>query len=228
MPSHKSKLMADSALDIAVEVVRDRASLARIITQWEELAGDALEANPLYEPWMMLPALEAPAEGDFHCCLAWVRDPERSDLPAKLGGLFPFRRERRYRGFPASVLRSWSHPSWAWELCTPLVRTEGAQLYVAALLDWLERDGAAVVELRHVPRDGAFSGVLAEVLRNHNSTLFADDVAAPDYAGGLGMRNLVIGMGTLGEMWVSMLPLLYRTKRRIAVSSRSGTRAVTA
>jgi hypothetical protein len=53
--------MADSSLDIAVEVVRDQASLARVIVQWEELAADALEPNPLYEPWMMLPALEAPA-----------------------------------------------------------------------------------------------------------------------------------------------------------------------
>jgi hypothetical protein len=228
MPPHKRKRMADSSLDIAVEVVRDQASLARVIAQWEELAADALEPNPLYEPWMMLPALEAPGEGDFHCCLLWVRDPERSDVPAKLGGLFPFRRERGYKGFPAGALRSWSHPSWAWELCTPLVRAEGAPQYVATLLDWLEREGAAVVEFRHLPREGGFSAVLAEVTREHDSTLFAEDVAAPVWTGGLGMRNLVIGIGTLGEMWVSMLPLLNRTKRRIAAASRSDPPAVTA
>ena len=228
MPPSKYKLMADPALDIAVELVRDRASLGRIIAQWEDLVGHALEPNPLYEPWMMLPALDTPGDGDFHCCLLWVRDPERSDLPAKLGGLFPFRRARAYKGFPASALRSWSHPSWAWELCTPLVRTEGAQQYLAALLDWLERDGAAVIEFRHMPRDGAFSGVLADALRDHKSTLFAHDVAAPAWAGGLGMRNLAIGIGTLGEMWVSMLPLLNRTKRRIAAASRSDSPAVSA
>lgn len=220
--------MADSTADIAVEVVRDRTQLVRIVPQWEDLAAHALEANALYEPWMMLPAPQTPADGDFHCCLLWVHDPERSDLPAKLGGLFPFRREGSHRGFPASALRSWSHPSWAWELCTPLVRAEAAPRYVAALLDWLWRDGAALVEFRHVPRNGAFSGLLAEVLREHKSTIFAEDVAAPAWAGGVGMRNLFIGLGAMGEMWVSMLPLLNRTRRRIAAGTRSLPRAMTA
>jgi len=165
--------MADATLDIAVEVVRDRASLARFIPQWEDLAGHALEPNPLYEHWMMLPALEALGDGDFYCCLLWVRDPERSDLPAKLGGLFPFRSERRYKGFPASALRSWSHPFWM--LCTPLVRAEGAQRNVAALLDWLEREGAPVVEFRHVPSDGRFNDALADALRERKSMVLATD-----------------------------------------------------
>jgi len=220
--------MADPVLDIAVEVVRDRASLARIAVQWEDLAGHALESNPLYEPWMMLPALDAPDGGELHCCLLWARDPERSDLPATLCGLFPFRRERGYRGFPASALRSWSHPSWAWELCTPLVRTDGAHRHVAALLDWLARDGAAVIEFRHLPRAGAFMDVLAEALRERELTLFADDVAAPAWTGSLGMRNLAIGIGILGEMWVSMLPLLHRTKRRIAAAARIASPALPA
>jgi len=219
--------MADSVLDIAVEVVRDWAGLARIVAQWEELASHALEPNPRYEPSMMLPALKGADEGDFHCCLAWARDPERSDLPAMLGGVFPFRRGRSYMGFPVSALRSWSHRSWAWELCTPLVRAEGAQRYVVALLDRLERDGTAVIEFRHMPRGGAFSAVLAEALRERDATPFADE-HAPAWTGDLGMRTLTIGMGTLGEMWVSMLPLLNRTRRRIAARSRSDSPALPA
>jgi hypothetical protein len=70
--------------------------------------------------------------------------------------------------------------------------------------------------------------VLADVLREHKSTVFADDVAAPACAGEFGMRNLVVGVGTLGEMWVSMLPLLDRTRRRLAASPRSDARAVAA
>jgi len=218
--------MIDSALDIAVEVVRDRASLTWVIAQWEDLARHALEPNPLYVPEMLLPALDSAGERGFHCCLLWARDPERSDLPAQLGGLFPFKRERRYQGFPASTLRSWSHPSWAWELCTPLVRIDGAQRYVAALLEWLARDGTAVVEFRNVQRGGGFSDVLADALREHESTLFACDTATPESAGGPGLRNLAIGLGTLGEMWVSMLPLLSRTRRRIAAVSRGYAPAV--
>lgn len=212
--------MPDSVPDIAVEVVRDRASLVRVLAQWEDLARHALEPNPLYEPEMMLPALDAAGESGFQCCLLWARDPERSDLPAQLGGLFPFKRERRYQGLPASTLRSWSHPSWVWELCTPLVRTDGTLHYIAVLLERLERDGTAVVEFRNVHRGGGFCDLLADALRDHESTLFAWDIATPESAGGPGLRNVAIGLGALGEMWVSMLPLLSRAKRRMAAVSR--------
>jgi hypothetical protein len=219
--------MADSVIDVAVELVRDRAGLARFIPQWEDLAAHALEPNPLYEPCMLLPALDAPGE-DFHCCLIWVRDPERSDLPAKLGGLFPFRREKRYRGFPARALRPWTHPSWAWELCTPLVRAQGAQRYVATLLERIERDGAAVVEFHHVACNGGVSGVLADVLREHKSTVFSHDVPGPSGFDGPRVRKIVIGIGAVGEMWVSMLPLLNWTKRRVAIRSRGASAEATA
>src|SRR4029077_595053 len=56
--SSKYEHMADSALDIAVELVRDRASLARISAQWEELARHALEPSPLHDPAMTLALLE--------------------------------------------------------------------------------------------------------------------------------------------------------------------------
>jgi hypothetical protein len=210
--------MADSAFDFAVEVVRDRASLARFIPQWQDLAAHALERNPLYEHSMLLPALEALGEGDFHCCLLWVRDPERSDLPAKLGGLFPFRRERRYHGFPATALRSWGRPSWM--LCTPLVRAEGAQRHVAALLDWVDRDGAALVEFRHVPSDGPFNGALADALLQRKSTVLAIPVVEGWGKDSRSMHNVVIGSGAWGEMWVSMLPFANWAKRRIASTSR--------
>ncbi len=209
--------MVDSVPDIAVEVVRDRTSLLRLLPQWEELARHALEPNPIYLPWMVLSALLVQDSRDFHCCLLWARDPERSDLPAELAGLFPFERQRHYSGFPASTLRSWSHPSW--KLCTPLVRAEGAPRYLAAMLDWLERDGAAVVEFRHVPRDGRFSGVLADVLRERKSTV---------YAYGVELHNVVIGSGALGEMWVSMLPLMQWRKRGLAPGSRRNQTAATA
>src|SRR5678815_6130237 len=59
-PEHrasKHEHMADSALDVAVEAVRDRASLVRISAQWEELARHALESGPLLDPAMTLALL---------------------------------------------------------------------------------------------------------------------------------------------------------------------------
>jgi hypothetical protein len=206
--------MADSALDVAVELVRDRPSLARISAQWEELARHALESSPLHDPAMTLALLEAAGAGGFRCCLSWARDPERSDLPAALGGLFALRRER-----------TWGFPSWI--VHTSLVGAEGAQRHVAALLDWLERSGATVVEFRQVPREGRLNDALADVLRERDSTVHVREGAAAGVAAGLGLRNLVIGLGTVGEMWVSMLPLLDRARRRMA-ASRAESRAVAA
>jgi hypothetical protein len=203
--------MADSVLDVAVELVRDRASLARISAQWEELARHALEPSALHDPAMTLALLEAVGGGGFRCCLSWARDPERSDLPAALGGLFGLRRERSACGFPS------------WIVHTALVGAEGAQRHVAALLDWLERSGATVVEFRQVPREGPLNDALADVLRERDATVHVREGGAA----GPGLRNLVIGLGTVGEMWVSMLPLLDRAKRRMA-ASRAESRAVAA
>ena len=152
--------MADSALDVAVELVRDRASLARISGQWEELARHALESSPLHDPAMTLALLETAGTGGFRCCLSWARDPERSDLPAALGGLFALRRERSAWGFPA------------WIVHTTLVVAEDAQRHVAALLDWLKRSGAAVVEFRQVPREGRLNDALADVLRERDAMVY--------------------------------------------------------
>jgi hypothetical protein len=141
---------------VTVSVVRDRASLARVVAAWEDLARHAIEPNPLYEPWMLLPALEAQGSEDFVCVLAWSG--------GTLTGLFPLKRERRYKGMPVDVLRSWWHKSWM--LCSPLVRVGAAHTSILALLDWLVRDGcrASALEFVYLPTDGAFHGVLAEVL----------------------------------------------------------------
>ncbi len=200
--------MADSALDVAVELVRDRPSLARISAQWEELARHALESSPLQDPAMTLALLEAAGGGGFRCCLSWARDPERSDLPAALGGLFALRRER-----------TWGFPSWIVD--TALVGAEGAQRHVAALLDWLERSGVTLVEFRQVPREGRLNDALADALRERDAMVYTRDVAAPGGVGGAGLRNLLIALGAVGAMWVAMLPLLDRAKRRMGARSRT-------
>jgi CelD/BcsL family acetyltransferase involved in cellulose biosynthesis len=148
--------MKPSNAPITVSVVRDRTSLARVVEPWEDLARHVIEPNPLYEPWMLLPALEAQGSEDFVCVLVWSGDV--------LTGLFPLTRQRRYKGTPLDVLCSWRHKSWM--LCPPLVRAGAAGASIRALLDWLARDGcrASAVEFAYLPADGAFHGALAEVL----------------------------------------------------------------
>src|SRR5262249_28823744 len=163
----KQERMANPALDVAIEAVQDRASLAWISAQREDPVSQALDADPLHDPALTLARLQADGEGGFSLCLSWARDPERSDLPASLGGLFAVRRERSAWGVTCWILRA------------PLVRAEGAQRHVAALLGWVKRHGATLIEFRHVPRDGRLNDVLAEVLREHDAKIYACDLPAP-------------------------------------------------
>ena len=56
-----------------VQLLRDRQSLAAIVRPWEDLAANALEGNPFYEPWMLLPALWARGDEDFECVARFMR-----------------------------------------------------------------------------------------------------------------------------------------------------------
>ena len=136
--------------------LHDRHSLGARAPALEELARHAIDPNPLYEPWMLLPALEAAQDDDFVCVL--------TEAGGSITGVFPFRRARRYKGLPITVLRSWRHASWMF--CPPLLRPRTAAASVRALLDWL-RSGeadASAVEFLYIPTDGAFHAVLADVL----------------------------------------------------------------
>jgi CelD/BcsL family acetyltransferase involved in cellulose biosynthesis len=137
-----------SGTGLIVEAVRD---LRALVPDWEALAADAMEPNPFYEPWMLLPALEAyaGARDGFECFAVWDN--------GVLGALFPMKREGRYRGLPAAVLRSWRHRNML--LSTPLVRAKNA---VACLRAFLESGAAPVIEFEHLPAGGPFYGALVE------------------------------------------------------------------
>jgi CelD/BcsL family acetyltransferase involved in cellulose biosynthesis len=135
-----------------VTVARSRTELECLVPAWEDLARAALEPNPFYEHWMLLPALEAFAAGqELRVVLVW--DGER------LAGLFPFQRLARYKGLPAATLTSWRHPHCL--LCTPLVRADCARACIEALLD---HSGASLLELCYLPAGEPFHRALLEAL----------------------------------------------------------------
>src|SRR5438034_2094075 len=138
-----------------IHVLRDRESLAAIVAPWEELAAHAIEPNPFYEPWILLPALRAQGEGEgFRCISIWDG--------GTLIGLFPFERRRRFKGLPVATLTSWRHSAYL--LCTPLVRADAAHIALQALLRWAV-DEASVLELLYLPANGAFDDVLRAVAK---------------------------------------------------------------
>ena len=135
-------------------VLRERESLATLAPAWEELAWHSLEPNPFYEPWILLPALQAQGGADLRCVLLWQGD--------KLAGFFPFTRERRYKGLPLATLTSWRHSAYL--LCTPLVRSDVAVDVLKALLAWRDAE-ASLIELKYLRADGPFAAALAKALR---------------------------------------------------------------
>jgi len=138
-----------------IQVVRDREALAAIVPAWEDLAAHAIEANPFYEPWILLPALRAQGEGEgFRCVLVW--DCEQ------LIGLFPFERRRRFKGLPVTTLTSWRHSAYL--LCTPLVRADASIECLRALVHWAVNE-ASVLELLYVPANGPFDDALRASVR---------------------------------------------------------------
>jgi len=147
-------------MGLRLQSVSDPRALAAIIPAWQGLAADACEANPFYEPWILLPALQAQGAAHFRCLLAWDGDA--------LLGFFPFERQRRYKGLPVATLASWRHSTHL--LCTPLVRAGAAVECLKALLAW--RGDASLFELRYLRADGPFAAALARALRT-SRTAFA-------------------------------------------------------
>jgi CelD/BcsL family acetyltransferase involved in cellulose biosynthesis len=132
--------------------VRDAAGLRALLPDWEALAADAAEANPFYEPWMLLPALQAFGEGEGFRCIAVWQD-------GTLSALFPMRLERRFHGLPLRALRSWSHRNMLH--CTPLIRSKSAARCISALL---HSGLAPVYHFDWTCVDGVFYGALAETV----------------------------------------------------------------
>jgi CelD/BcsL family acetyltransferase involved in cellulose biosynthesis len=132
-----------------VIVLRERASLAAIVPAWDELAANALEPNPFYEPWILLTALRARGEENFECVTVWQ--------DAALIGLFPFERRQRFRRLPVATLASWRHSAYL--LCTPLVRHDAAVPALRALMRWALGE-ASVLELLYLPATGPFDDAL--------------------------------------------------------------------
>ena len=158
---------AEAAPEAAsVTVARSEAEIAALVPEWEALAKGALEPNPFYEPWMLLPALEALADG-VSVSIAAVR------VEGRLAGVFPFQRAQRYKGLPARVLTLWRHRHCM--LCVPLVSAEAAAPCLDAFLAWAANE-AALCEIEYVPMGGAFHCALVEAAARRGTSAAADDV----------------------------------------------------
>src|SRR5258706_6154937 len=127
-----------------VIVLRDRAGMGAMVPAWEDLAANALEANPFYEPWILLPALWARGEEGFECVSVWDE--------GKLIGLFPFERRASFKRLPVATLTAWRHSAYL--LCTPILRAADEHAALLALIRW-DVDQAAETVVLYLPALGS-------------------------------------------------------------------------
>lgn len=146
-----------------VEVRGGLPAMRALAPDWEALAREAAEPNPFYEHWTLLPALEAYGASDGFRLIAVWED-------GTLGALFPMQLERRFRGMPVSVLRSWRHRNML--ICTPLIRARSAEKCIGALL---ESGLAPLVEFDWIPAGGVFYSALTEAVASAGHTWMVTD-----------------------------------------------------
>ena len=142
----------------SVKVLAGVEDMAAIVPSWENMAAVAIEPNPFYEPWMLLPALELFGLGrGFRLVTVWHGD--------RLDAVLPLERSSGFKGLPLPALSSWRHRHCL--LCTPLVRADGAVETLAALVEWLRADGegTSLVGLQYIPTEGPFNQALMAALK---------------------------------------------------------------
>lgn len=163
--------MADN--DLRFVVVRNPAGLEAHRHAWEDLSAYAVEPNPFYEPFMLLPAIDMYAH-DSVLQFVFIYAVGRG-RPALLGFL-PMERANRYKGLPLVHLRLWMHRHCY--LSTPLIRRGQGRRCLSGFLDWLrDNDTGVAIDWRNITGDGAFISALTRVLTDSGLTYVSHESA---------------------------------------------------
>jgi CelD/BcsL family acetyltransferase involved in cellulose biosynthesis len=145
-----------------IAAVADATALACHVAAWDDLAANAIEPNPFYESWMLLPAMEHLAADQAERVVVVLVYLLEAPGPPRLIGLFPFARRKRYRGLPFSHLTLWDYG--ACYLSTPLLRRGYGRAALAALWEWLHdpENAGGAMELHWVPAEGPIAQLLTD------------------------------------------------------------------
>jgi CelD/BcsL family acetyltransferase involved in cellulose biosynthesis len=162
-------------------VIDHPSGLGEHVAAWDELAASAIEPNPFYESWMLLPGIDAYGRDlPLRFVLAYAHGPGGAPL---LCGFFPLERLASYKGLPLRHLRLWRHRHCY--LGTPLLRRGHAHGCLEAFLAWLASSrNTSMMQWGRIASDGPFYGALQEVLgetgrRRFVSQTFARAVLRP-------------------------------------------------
>lgn len=154
---------------------------------WQDLAADASEPNPFFEPWFAGPSWEQFAP-QAHCVMAAHFDGDR------LTGVLPLVRSANYYGHRLPHLSVWLHAN---AFCgAPIVARGFERDFWRSL--FAELDGAAgsalFLHLRAFPATGPMSEALRDVLAETGRPAFTvDSSTRAMLASGLDAQNYLAG-----------------------------------
>lgn len=133
------------------------------IAAWDLLARAAVEPNPFFESWYLLPALRA---FDPHGRVKLLV----LEADGQITGLLPVRQESRYYGHLLPHLSSWTHANCF--LAAPLIARGFEDLFWSHLLRWADRNAqtALFLHLAHMPATGPIQNTLGKVLAQQGRT----------------------------------------------------------
>jgi CelD/BcsL family acetyltransferase involved in cellulose biosynthesis len=126
------------------------------IERWRELAADAAEPNPFFEPDYVLPAAELIGGRRLALLVVQARD--------EWSACMPIHRPRRWHRVPVACVASWHHKYCF--LGTPLVRPDREESAVASLARELMRQPAAFVGLDSLADEGAVRDALRTAIED--------------------------------------------------------------
>ncbi len=167
-----SQCRGDSSLKpMSVVVIDNFDILEDYVQAWEELAVEAIEPNPFYEPWMLIPALRALGTGKDLFVVLVLTVKEGKPV---LCGVFPLEKRQRYKRLPVTAYGLWQHIYCP--LCTPLIRASYARECMDTFLDWLDSErGCALMDFNLVSGDGPFHQLLSDCLNRREASMLVGE-----------------------------------------------------
>ena len=162
-----------------------RSQLRPYIERWEKLASVALECNPFYEPWTLLPAIEhLAAESNLHFFLVFA--PASSAAESELLGFFPIEVTRSCLHLPIRTLTFWQHRYCF--LNVPLIHRDYAWPVLELFWQWFESNpfGCHVLDTNRLPSEGRFHKIWSDFALGRQSLILSDYPRAAFYSKGTG------------------------------------------
>ena len=190
-----------SETKLTVRVVSRWNELDPIVSEWDRLAGRALEPSPSSESWMLVPSLRYVCNDPNVKIVLMYRQESPSDR--SLTAVFPVQLHARFKGLPIRYLSIWNPPYSVFP--APIVDREFAHDCLRALLNWNRSNfgSRSLLMLPELRSGSAFFEILTDIIRKddlhshvanmHTRAFFHPRYSAQEYLDSIGTAHHRVG-----------------------------------